>query len=86
MEKKTEEVSEYYDGFSSYQLAKGINSRHLSIFRFLRKAGLKKNSIVLEIGCGIGTVTHLISSAERALNWLCKRIRERDGLSLWFQI
>lgn len=38
----------------------GINSRHRAIIKRLKKAGLKKNSTVLEIGCGIGAISGLI--------------------------
>jgi 2-polyprenyl-3-methyl-5-hydroxy-6-metoxy-1,4-benzoquinol methylase len=41
----------------------GINSRHRYILYNLKKAGLKKNSKVLEIGCGLGTLTNFISGA-----------------------
>jgi trans-aconitate 2-methyltransferase len=54
------EVVEFYDNFSSRQSWAGINNRHLSIQFHLEKAGLKKNHKVLEVGCGIGTVSHLI--------------------------
>ena len=37
-----------------------INIRHRTIFKNLKKVGLKPDSNVLEIGCGIGTVSHLI--------------------------
>jgi SAM-dependent methyltransferase len=38
----------------------GINIRHRTILKHLKKAGLKNTMRVLEIGCGIGTVSHLI--------------------------
>ncbi len=53
-------VAEYYDDFSVRQLKAGINNRHISIAYHLKKNGLKKNCSVLEIGCGIGTVSELI--------------------------
>lgn len=55
-----DEVVDFYDDFTKKQLEKGINNRHLSIRRWLRKLGLRKGCRVLEIGCGIGTVTELI--------------------------
>jgi cyclopropane fatty-acyl-phospholipid synthase-like methyltransferase len=60
VEKKT--ISEFYDEFTSYQISKKINIRHRNIFLLLRKFGLKKDSNILEIGCGIGTVTSLIAA------------------------
>lgn len=56
----TEQVKEYYDTFKEHQKKLGINIRHRTIFKNLKKAGLKRNSNVLEIGCGIGTVSNLI--------------------------
>ena len=53
------EVQEFYDAFSDKQSQTGINHRHLSIQRWLEKFGLKRNSTVLEIGCGIGTQTEM---------------------------
>jgi 2-polyprenyl-3-methyl-5-hydroxy-6-metoxy-1,4-benzoquinol methylase len=55
-----EEVKEYYDTFKEHQKQLGINIRHRTIFKNLKAAGLKANSNVLEIGCGIGTVSNLI--------------------------
>jgi 2-polyprenyl-3-methyl-5-hydroxy-6-metoxy-1,4-benzoquinol methylase len=55
-----EQVKEYYDTFKEHQKKLGINLRHRTIFKNLKKNGLKSNSNVLEIGCGIGTVSHLI--------------------------
>lgn len=56
----TEQVKEYYDTFKEHQKKLGINIRHRTIFKNLKEAGLKHNSNVLEIGCGIGTVSNLI--------------------------
>lgn len=55
-----EQVKEYYDTFKEHQKQLGINIRHRTIFKNLKKAGLKSNSNVLEVGCGIGTVSNLI--------------------------
>jgi trans-aconitate 2-methyltransferase len=55
-----EQVKEYYDTFKEHQKQLGINIRHRTIFKNLKQAGLKPSSNVLEIGCGIGTVSHLI--------------------------
>jgi trans-aconitate 2-methyltransferase len=56
-----EEVKEYYDHtFKDYQKKIGINSRHRYIFKKLKSLGLKSDSVVLEVGCGIGSVSHLI--------------------------
>lgn len=54
------EVVEFYDKFSVRQSSIGINNRHLSIVYHLEQAGLKKSDRVLEVGCGVGTVSELI--------------------------
>ena len=60
MEDKDKVVS-FYDQFADKQEKTGINSRHLSILDKLVKAGLSSHHRVLEVGCGIGTVSHLIA-------------------------
>ncbi|MBK6267010.1 class I SAM-dependent methyltransferase [Marivirga sp. S37H4] len=55
------EVSKFYDEFSKEQFQRGINNRHLSIQYHLEKFGLQPNFKVLEIGCGIGTVSELLA-------------------------
>lgn len=54
------EIVDYYNEFSKRQVEAGINNRHLSIVQHLREAGLNKSHRILEIGCGIGTVSELI--------------------------
>ncbi|MFN5912162.1 MAG: class I SAM-dependent methyltransferase [Bacteroidota bacterium] len=55
-----EGVSEFYDSFVSTQKKIGISIRHRLIHKKLKKMGLRADSSVLEIGCGIGTVSSLI--------------------------
>ena len=57
----TSNVSEFYDNFSARQLIAGVNSRHRTILRRAKKHGLFRAAHVLEIGCGIGTVTRLLA-------------------------
>lgn len=54
------EVVEFYDKFSEQQTSAGINNRHVSIIHHLEQAGLNRDHSVLEIGCGVGTVSELI--------------------------
>jgi trans-aconitate 2-methyltransferase len=54
------EVAEFYDKFSARQINAGINNRHISILHHLERSGLQRNHNVLEVGCGIGTVSKLI--------------------------
>lgn len=53
-------VAKYYDGFSDRQQRAGINLRHRSVLNWLKEFGLKPTDTLLEIGCGIGTVTELL--------------------------
>lgn len=61
MDSNKTNVADYYDNFSNQQINTGINLRHRTIFHILKKSGLKRNHRVLEIGCGIGTITGLLS-------------------------
>ena len=54
---------EFYDEYVAQQKAVGINERHHAILRWLRRFGMRPGDRVLEIGCGIGTVSGLISNA-----------------------
>lgn len=57
-----DKVVRFYDQFAEKQEKTGINSRHLSILEKAKQAGLKSNHRVLEVGCGIGTVSHLLAT------------------------
>lgn len=61
MNKDANNIKGYYDEFTSHQKNMGVHVRHRTILKNLKKEGLKPNSNVLEIGCGIGTVTQLIA-------------------------
>ena len=62
MNPSSKDVAIFYDRFNTVDLQKiGVNIRHRTILKNLIKSGLKNNANVLEIGCGIGTVTQLIS-------------------------
>lgn len=54
------DTREYYDSYVDRQKAAGVNDRHRSILKWLLTHGLKADHRVLEVGCGIGTVTGLI--------------------------
>ncbi|MCB9189492.1 MAG: class I SAM-dependent methyltransferase [Flavobacteriales bacterium] len=54
--------AKFYDDYVDRQLKMGVNHRHLSIIDKLVLHGLKSEDDVLEIGCGIGTVSKLIAS------------------------
>lgn len=56
-----EQIGKWYDGFAGRQLKTSVNLRHYKIMEFLASAGLSRNDRVLEIGCGIGTLTGLLA-------------------------
>ena len=56
-----EEIGTWYDGFAGQQEKTSVNLRHYKIMGFLTEAGLTRRSRVLEIGCGIGTLTGLLA-------------------------
>jgi trans-aconitate 2-methyltransferase len=57
-----DQVVSFYDQFAEKQQKTGINSRHLSILAKVKDAGLLSTHRVLEVGCGIGTVSHLLAT------------------------
>lgn len=59
MERK-EEIGKWYDEFAGQQVKTSVNLRHYTIMGFLAGAGLTRRSRVLEVGCGIGTLTGLL--------------------------
>ena len=65
-----EQVEEFYNSFKEHQKKLGVNIRHRTIFKNLKKAGLKPESNVLEVGCGIGTVSSLILSYIKSGNFV----------------
>lgn len=65
MSKSYKEVADYYDEMWAdleKQSMAGINSRHRVILKKLKQAGFNRNSTILEIGCGVGTLSKFISS------------------------
>ncbi len=63
-EKSQKEVAEYYNKLwlnLEKESKNTPNDRHYKILKELKKAGLKKSHRVLEIGCGIGTLSRILS-------------------------
>ena len=56
----SEQIGKWYDGFAGRQVKTSVNLRHYKIMEFLVSAGLSRKDRVLEIGCGIGTLTGLL--------------------------
>ena len=63
--KTKKEITEFYDEYIKYQIETAFNERQCALFEKLKSFGLNAKSDVLEIGCGIGTVTALISSVTK---------------------
>ena len=57
--------AKFYDHFIKNQVESGINDRIYGLYRRLLKRGLHERSTVLEIGCGIGTLTYLLTRKVR---------------------
>lgn len=55
------EIAGFYDKFAEQQANTGINIRIYGLYKRAIRWGLNKNSNVLELGCGIGTVTFMLS-------------------------
>ncbi len=53
--------AKFYDEFITYQVKSGINDRIYSLYKRLLKDGLTTDMNILEIGCGIGVMTYLMS-------------------------
>ena len=51
----------FYDELVGRQTTVGVNERHQAIMGWLRRFGLKPSHSVLEIGCGVGTLTELLA-------------------------
>ena len=58
---KQKEISAFYDEFVQRQLKTGANERLISLYKKLLKFGLKEQSKVLELGCGVGIFTKLLT-------------------------
>lgn len=76
-ENKAKQV-EYYNEYVVKQKSVGVNLRHKSIADKLLQTGLKKNSQVLEIGCGIGTFSGLLGGIISEGKALCLDISDKS--------
>ena len=58
-----EQITEFYDQYVDHQSNIGISTRHRVIFKNFKRLGVKPDHTILEVGCGIGTVSSLLMSA-----------------------
>lgn len=65
---KKSDVTKYYDDFIHEQYKIGVNDRILWLYEQLLEQGLNSQSDVIELGCGIGVITHLIRKTVKAGN------------------
>lgn len=56
-----DKVRDFYNDFVDYQTHSGINERIYALYQKMKSLGLKSDSKVLELGCGIGVMTDLLS-------------------------
>lgn len=54
-------VSDFYNEFAARQLKIGANERLISLYKRALKLGLGSDSNVLELGCGVGLFTKLLT-------------------------
>ncbi len=54
-------IINYYNDFVEDQVDLGINERIYNLYKRLIGLGLNSGSTILELGCGVGTMTHLLS-------------------------
>ncbi|SDD87773.1 class I SAM-dependent methyltransferase [Niabella drilacis] len=56
-----QKIIDFYDDYIGYQVRVGINERIYGLYRRMIRLGLNKRSRVLELGCGIGSLTRLLA-------------------------
>jgi ubiquinone/menaquinone biosynthesis C-methylase UbiE len=58
-------VAAYYDDTAPAHLQRAFNERHRHLVRLLLRLGLRPDSTLLEIGCGVGAITALLARRMR---------------------
>ncbi len=61
MQVSKQQIREFYNDYVDYQSLQLNNERHYYVLELLKKNGLKKNSKVVDLGCGIGAFTALVA-------------------------
>jgi trans-aconitate 2-methyltransferase len=59
------EIRNYYDHFVHHQVETALNDRIFSLFKKTIRAGVNTHSSILELGCGIGAFSFLLSKVVR---------------------
>ncbi|MFN8319166.1 MAG: class I SAM-dependent methyltransferase [Saprospiraceae bacterium] len=75
------EVKEWYNSYVINQSAVGVNIRHYHLINQIIDDGLRSESSVLEVGCGIGTLTTLLAQIVRRGKILVTDISDRSILT-----
>lgn len=59
-----EAVSAFYNDYTNYQLREDVllNDRHFILYEKMRRLGVMPHNHILELGCGIGVITSLMST------------------------
>lgn len=60
-----ENVKKFYNDFVNYQTKSGINERIYTLYKKMKSLHLSSKSTILELGCGIGVMTFLLSKTVR---------------------
>ena len=81
---------EFYDNFITYQIESGVNDRIYDCYKRMKQLGINSNTSVLEIGCGIGVLTYLLSRkikngviesmdlSEKSVDYAKKHIKQKN--------
>ncbi len=58
--------SGFYDNFVAYQVTSGINDRIFGLYKRVLRSRISSRSNILEIGCGIGSLTSMLRKRIRS--------------------
>jgi trans-aconitate 2-methyltransferase len=62
MDVTKDQVRDFYDDYSTYQVGQVNNERHFYVLDSLKKNGLQKTSRCIDLGCGIGAFSALLAN------------------------
>ena len=58
-----DKIKDFYNDFVSYQTQSGVNERIYTLYKKMQSLGLNSDSNILELGCGIGVMTKLLTNS-----------------------